>query len=284
MQNKYALVLVPLKSDLTDMTGNQYEKQGFVKSHNFQIDSSLETGLHGVLWGKTDSVVYFKENNFWAIVKIEDESKLIHLYKDNNFVKFESGLVVHCSEDKKKAADYLAEYIHTNKVDLKPWQISGYEDKVIDSSRPAKAEGSSGKAITLLPNMHAMVTGENCKAITYGEEAHAIGVGPKTSACTIADNSHAIVMNSNGIAKTVGSSSIAVAIERQSRAISSGKGSMSVCLNVGGKACAGEEGTIILAYLDKEGKMKIAVGYIGNNIMANRIYRCDENGEFILVV
>ena len=280
--SKYALVLVPLYSNLTDHLGNQYLNQGFIKSQNYKSDKTLYNGLFGIIWGKTDTVCHFTDTTHWLIVKIEDVNRLIYI--DADLVKFESGLIVFSTKQHSEAANYIAKYLADNKdIPINPWEISGYIDHITDNSRCALAVGSEGKAITTIPTMHSIVTGERSTALTHGSEAHAIGMGPRTKACTISDRSHSVVMNPGSAAKTIGNESRAVALERHSKACSTGDKSISICLDIGGQACAGEGGIVSLAYMDANGKIRIATEYVGENILPNRIYSCNDKGEFVLI-
>lgn len=283
---QYALILVGLDKELKDITNNQYTSQGFIKANNYIANNDISSGLHGILWGIPYNSTYLRnmKNDIYAIIKVEDINRLIYVDKSNNIVKFESGLVVFTSSSKQDIANYIAKYMQDNQISgINPCQIYGYSNIASEKDHYIIISGLEGKAISKLPSVHSIVTGEGSQAITYEEESHALGIGPRTKACTISDRSHSVVMSPGGVAKTTGNDSKAIAMERDSKAISIGSGSISICLGTGGQASAGEGGIIALAYLDKEGKMRIKIERIGEKVLANRVYRCNIEGELELV-
>jgi len=97
MENKYVLLVCPILKDGKDVAGNPYDGVGeCVQARNFVKDGNIDTGLNGILWGKTSSFAHKNILKFkWAVVKTEINDNLLLLDRTTNEAKFRRGIILH---------------------------------------------------------------------------------------------------------------------------------------------------------------------------------------------
>ena len=84
------------------------------------------------------------------------------------------------------------------------------------------------------------------------------------------------------ICASTGDYSQAASAGYRSKAASTGYYSIAMVAGVDGRVAAGERGAFALAYLDTDGRIRIAVGYPGEDgIQPGRWYRADRFGALI---
>jgi hypothetical protein len=84
-------MLVYLDKNKTDLAGNEFPEEGYVKSKNYSLDKDLRNGIFGILNGNKCNFIYeSKKIGFWAIVKTKRE-QLIYIYPEK--YKFRCGFV-----------------------------------------------------------------------------------------------------------------------------------------------------------------------------------------------
>jgi hypothetical protein len=277
------LALVTLDSDFTDGVGNVYPKSGFVKAAHFKTNKDIMSGLFGILWGRTNSEQYLKHGSgtVWLVVKINRDENLIVLDEDENVVKFETGLVV-CCGTKLEASSYIAEEVQRS-GDFSVTEIAGYVDEADVPNRSAFAQGHSGEAVSNVASLHAIGMACQTKALASQMESYAVAFGAKGEATVLEDMSVAVAAGPESVAKSVGDGSSSVALTPFSRALSMGPDGVAVCIEPGGTASAGPNGALVMAYKDFAEKTRYAVGYVGDEVLSNRMYECDSSGDFILI-
>lgn len=281
MAQSYPLVLLTLNEDMTDLAGNKFPENGYVEAENYIGDKSVMTGLCGTLWGLSDNNTWLDdhEDSIWAVIKI-DSNGFIVINEGSNLVKFDSGLVVYCG-DRVGAYGYIVS--NKNNEEFEERAVTG---SIVSSKLPnvhAISEGFRGQAISEIGGLHAISTSPESQAMTRETESHAIITGNSSIAVTFGEESHCIGLGTDSKSASCGKSSMAVALGKASRAFTTAEKGVAVCMEPGCKAAAGRKGTLIMAYLDDSGVRRFAVGYIGENLVPNHMYRCD-NGKFILVV
>lgn len=120
--------------------------------------------------------------------------------------------------------------------------------------------------VTTEPESHALSMVDGREVECHGAGAWALGMALKNTA------------------KSLGAWGGALTTHTQSHAVAGKKG---FAVAVGGMstASAGEGGVIALSYMDVDGRLRLKVGYVGENgIVAGETYRLDDNDEFELVL
>tara|TARA_Y100000310_G_scaffold345321_1_gene463759 strand:- start:784 stop:1644 length:861 start_codon:yes stop_codon:yes gene_type:complete len=281
MMEDHALVLVSLNPDMSDVAGNIYPSHGFVEAKDYNSDKSVLSGLVGIMWGRIGSSAYLKidPSVVWVVLKIDLKNPHVNL--DDHVIKFKGGLVVFVGNI-HKAASYIVLYKekHFQCGQCFPSsEIAGFIDNADTPNKHAVAHGCSGRAISNIPSLHAICTNRDGQAITTNLEAHAISLGSKGKALTVEDSCLSVALEGDSSAYAVGTGSKAVACQSFSSAIATGVNSTAVCLEEHGEASAGPDGILIMAYI-KDDQKRFAIGYVGEGIMPNRMYRCEE-GKFV---
>ncbi|MAH32720.1 MAG: hypothetical protein CMG78_12065 [Marinobacter sp.] len=266
---------------MTDLAGNKFPENGYVEAEDFVADKNMMTGICGTLWGQTCNDLWLDDNedSIWVVIKVGPVD-FIMLDDGANLVKFDSGLVVYCG-DKVGAYKHLVDQRDTEEFEDRA--ITG---STVQSHLPnvhAVSEGFRGRATSEIGGLHAIATARESSAHTHQTESHSIITGNFSEAVALGEDSHCVSLGSNSKSASCGYSGIAVAIGNNSRAFTTAEGGVAVCLEPGCHAAAGRNGTLIMAYLDDNGARRFAIGYIGENLAPNHMYRCD-NGKFILVV
>jgi len=297
MLHRYVLILVTLHPDMTDAVGNKYPGSGLVKCDNFVKDKDLRTGLFGTLWGKSESGLWFNKGDdiSWAVIKSELNANMIALEPESYQVKFESGIVVHLS-GKESCARFIANHQDDIRrlVDegeaVQRGEIAGATIETTADSIETSAVGShvltngyASRAITRGISTHAVNAGVEGVSTAMNDYANAVAMGVSSLAVTSGEYGKAIVTAPASRCRAIGELGKAIAVEAHSTAISSGVKGIAACLGLEGEGAAGDDGVLILAYDDGD-RTRYQVGYVGEGIRANTVYRCDENGKFIEIL
>jgi hypothetical protein len=108
MENKYVLLMCSVLKDGKDVAGNSYGGVGeCIQARNFVRDGNIDTGLNGILWGKTPSFIHKNILKFkWAVVKTEINDNLLLLDRTTNETKFRRGIILHLGNI-ESCADYV---------------------------------------------------------------------------------------------------------------------------------------------------------------------------------
>lgn len=122
--NSFVFILVYVDDNLIDMAGNKYSSEGYVKAHKFTKNIDIRYGLYGILWGKTDYLIYerIKEDSNWVVVK-SHSSGLIKISRISNRVKFKNGLILYLG-NVINAAKYIINNIKKSKHFLRKDSLS----------------------------------------------------------------------------------------------------------------------------------------------------------------
>lgn len=298
MLYKHVLVLVSLHPDMKDAVGNEYPTSGYISHDSFVKDKAISSGYFGVLWGRSATNqfgVNEAENEVCVIAKIELNSDAIML--DGEYgVKFKSGIIVFYG-DRESCARFIVNYKEdvrnmvdgediVNKKDIMGVVIENTTDtiEIENHQRHAITSGYASRSITHGVSSHAIATGLEGSATTTNDFANAIVTGNDGMAVASGVHSKSIATGLNSRCRTSGDLGKSIAAGYGSISISDGKKGMAICLDGDGQAAAGEDGVLILAYHDQKDKKRISIGYVGEGIKPNVIYRCNDNGEFEEVI
>lgn len=276
MSQRYVLLLCSLNPDKTDLSGNQYPESGYVAAKKFKPDQNIQHGLYGTLWGNTESQKWMNVDPEaeWVVVKTEKNDDLIQIGADENFYKFRSGMVVYFG-DRNACMEYVAMNAPTELRDgiagLKK-QTSKDEDHVITKgfASSAATEGASTHAVNCGNKGSAMVKGWGSCAFVCGSESRAQAMGDSGVAMSSMPASRAEAQGDEGRAVSLGIGSIVI----------TGAKGIAAGLAVGCEGMAGEDGMLILAYRDSQARLRSKVGYVGEELEANTLYRLSESGAF----
>ena len=284
--SQHVLALVFLDKGRRDSYGHIYPESGFIEADNFNHDNDLRTGLYGVLWGAIENNTFFNicQETCWVVVKISRDSNYILLDKVLNIIKFRDGMIVH-SGTKFSASKFIKEFRTENLApndDFYEGEIAGGVCHSELPNRHALAAGFSGFAVSHIGGMHSISSSGEGKALTTEVGSHAVGLGSENRAAALDDDGHAVAIGHSSVAKTCGHRAKAVTLGSFSKSFSTGDESLSVCLEPDGTGSVGINGALIMAYRSG-GRIKYAIGYGGEDIIPNRMYRC-EDGQFLLVV
>tara|TARA_Y100000034_G_scaffold47046_1_gene57942 strand:- start:33 stop:911 length:879 start_codon:yes stop_codon:yes gene_type:complete len=282
----YVLVLATLNSDYTDATRHQYPREGIVKAENFVYNRNIFQGLHGVLWGWTHGGwLYLKDglHSVWAVVQVDSSKNFIIIDETHNIVKFESGLVV-CHGGQEDCASFIKDYREKNNIKdcVNEEFIMGYVSRALFPNAHALSGSYLGGAISDIEGLHAISSGLKGKALTHGDSSHAFSLSDNSRSVALKDDCHALSLGKNSRAITCGARSQSIVMGEGSKAISTGFYSTSICLAPNCEASAGVGGKIIMMYQDGE-KQVFRIGKVGDEIIANRSYYCNEDGKFVLI-
>lgn len=112
MQSRYALVLISLNPDKTDLSGNKYPESGYIEATSYKPDQDIRHGLYGTLWGKTTSTKWLNmdEKAYWTVARCEKNDDLIALDPRQNFFKFRAAMVVF-NGNLETCSDYISKHL-----------------------------------------------------------------------------------------------------------------------------------------------------------------------------
>jgi len=284
--NQHVLVLVTLNSDYTDATEHKYPLEGIARAEDFAYNRDIFQGLHGVLWGWTHGGWrYLKDglHSIWGVVQVDSSKSFIIIDEANNIVKFESGLVVHYG-DKGSCAEFIKDFRKTHNIqdDVNEEFIMGYVSRALFPNAHALSGSYFGAAISDIGGLHAISSGEQGKSLTHGDNSHAFSLGDNSRSIALKDDSHAVSLGKDSRSVTCGARSQSIVMGEGSKAISTGFYSTSICLAPNCEASAGVGGKIIMMYQDGENAV-FKIGKVGDDIISNRSYYCNEDGKFVLL-
>jgi len=255
MLPKYALILIPLNNDYSDLSGRIYKENNLIEAKEYKNNADIRYGLYGTLWGKTTTNKWLNldKNATYAVVRIVLNNDIVYLDELENLIKFKSGMVVKIS-DLNNCAKYISE-----------------------NCPPAIKESLAGLHVQS-ETEDLVVKGFLSSAISKHDKSHAVNFGDMGVAETLCDVAHAISLGKNGKAISQGMESCSFAAGNNAEIIS-GKEGVSVGIGIKSIGKAGDNGMLILAYNDGYRK-RVKVGYVGENIESNVMYNVNPQGEF----
>lgn len=277
MNNRYVLILVSLNPDRTDISGVKFPSRGFIECPKYKPDNSIMGGLYGTLWGSTDNSRWMNTDPdaIWLVVKCEQNDEIIMLDKDSSFVKFRCGMVVTdgCRADCFK-------YIEDNTPNELKEQLAlaGQITETLNEKTHVLISGLESRAVTVKAGSHAINAGEKGYARTKGFSSHAVALGTAGEAVATGEEGCAFAVSDSTRASAMGDATCAVVAGNDSL-VAVGRQSIGAVFGSGGEGMAGEDGVLILGYYDGN-RRRVRVGYVGEDIEANVLYRLSEVAEF----
>jgi hypothetical protein len=153
-ETKPVYVLRTCREDLTSYGGFQWPSHGYVEAPDWDPSIIYGGGLHGLLWGNGwPGFLSWEPEAKWLVVRVD----VPLFYLGNNEIKFQSGYVEHCGNQKS-----AIEFIISKGVD--PNTVVGNFVKVGDYQTAVTGHYSNS------------VTGDRGKAISDDESASVSGV------------------------------------------------------------------------------------------------------------
>jgi hypothetical protein len=281
MNNRYVLVLASLNPDRTDLAGVKYPSRGFVEATKYKPDASILHGLYGTLWGRTENSRWMNTDPdaAWLVIKCEQNDEIISLDKESNLVKFRCGMVVF---DGCRADCYR--YIDDNTpTELKDQlDIAGRIVETLNENHHILLGGIESKSVTVKATSHAVNAGQRGYARAKGFGSHAIALGAAGEAVATGEEGCAFAVSDRTRASSMGDATVAVAAGSHSL-VAVGRQSIGAAFGSGGEGMAGDDGVLILGYFDGF-RRRLRVGYVGEDIEANVLYRLSEAAEFEKVI
>ena len=135
-------------------------------------------------------------------------------------------------------------------------------------------EHAEKEAITTGYRANAATTGEGANAATTGEGANAVTTGEGANAATTGYRANAATTGYRANAATTG---------YRANAVTTGKNAIAACLGLNGRAKAGENGVVIVAYWDETAERpRVLTGYVGEGIERDTWYEA-RDGKLVEV-
>ncbi len=283
MRERYVLILVSLNPDETDLSGVEFPEFGHIESKDYQPDKDIRHGLYGTLWGRADAEHWLNsdEDAKWRVVKAENNDEIIPIDPLYNFVKFRKGMVV-ATGTRKQCSEYICTNCSQHKeCDKSQCNLISLKIKTTEKDSHAVVRGAGAIAETNKAGSHAINLGDAGGAKAEGWGSHAISVGA---------NSNAMASGEEGMAFTMGTHSRCIAPQNRGVAVNAafsgfvGAGKRGCAVGIGecSIARAGVRGFIALKYNDGK-RDRLKVGYVGEDIEADTMYRVTDSGEFEVV-
>ena len=222
----------------------QWPERGYVEAKDWEPTQQCGNGLHGLRLGVGDYSYLSRESKAtWQIVEVYDDV-IVDL---GDKIKYPFGWVVY-SGDSGGAIRFLLN------------EIGKVANAVIAI---AQTNGIAAHAQTSGYAAHAQTSGSHAHAQTSGENAHAQTSGSYAHAQTSGDAAHAQTSGSYAHAQTSGENAIAISLGAHAKA-----------------KADDDTGCIVLRWYDKS-RVRVAVGYVGENIKAGVWYCLDVYGNFV---
>jgi hypothetical protein len=272
MDERFVLILVSLNPDASDLSGFVYPDKGYIEARHYKPDEDIRHGFYGTLWGRTPDPHWLNEDPkaVWKVVRVENNSEILYLDGDHNFVKFRRGHVV-LSGTKKFCGDYIVQ----NEPEADPTEVVGVSQFSVAKKKSLFATGCGSHVET------SDVT------------SHAINVGSKGTSRTMGFMSHSVSLGNKGEAICSGDEALALAVEK---AISKGADSCAICIKDAGHVAAGRrgigiglgedctgsggEGSVLILGTRQGRRLRFAIGYVGEGLEAGVTYRLNKAGYF----
>jgi len=314
MNDDTALVLRTCNADGTSHGGFVWPNEigAIVEAPDWDPKPECGAGLHGLLdgWGNY-GLLSDALNAKWMIVEVE-RAWCVDI---DQKVKFPACKIVYIG-DMAAAMTRMAEYqikllLRAAKDGLCTEIASGYSSRAASSgdtsraassgySSSAASSGDSSSAASSGDTSSAASSGNSSIAASSGYYSRAASSGYYSIAASSGDSSRAASSGNSSRAASSGNSSSAASSGDSSIAASSGdyssaassgdyssaasEGAKTIAMVAGngGRAKAGADGCIALAWMDnKADRPRIAVGYVGEGIDVDTWYRCDEAGKLV---
>ena len=278
--DKDILLLIPLNDDSTDSNGVLYPEIGKVQSEDFENDKTASNGLIGIKDAKFLDDKWVEFAQLFCILRCPSDNAIC-IDEENNLYKVKSGFVLFCGNFKDSV-----DFIQNNSIAVVNHytESEGYirpANTVVDSvnTDPVIAVGFGNSAISQSKNSHAIAIGDKSHAYTYAPSGHAIAHGEQSKAVSIEDTSLSLTIGNKSRSRTCGNESISMSSNKDSQVIATGCNSMAIGLGDNNVGCSGQNGILVLSYYDATRK-RLKVGYVGEDIKANCLYKI-EDGLFV---
>ena len=151
------------------------------------------------------------------------------------------------------------------------------DSKRVSQSLTVKAKIGIAGLVEAAVEWTAARAGDN---IAKGDYSRAASSGNSSSAASSGDCSRAASSGNSSSAASSGYYSRAASSGDCSSAASSGEKTIAMVAGYAGRAMAGPDGAIALAWYDGK-RPRITVGYVGEGIEADTWYRCDDAGKLV---
>jgi hypothetical protein len=210
------------------------------------VELGGETKTH-----KTDSKIASAEITIKAELKLpEFISKLV------NFV-------IDACKDKNESGDYA--------------QIgSSGNSAQIGSSGNSAQIGSSGNSARIGSSGYSARIGSSGNFAQIGSSGNFAQIGSSGNSAQIGSSGNFAQIGSSGNSAQIGSSG------NSARIIAEGKSSIITSSGINSKGKVGELGTLVLSrWIEEEKRYRVSVGYEGENIRRDVLYKLNDSGEFV---
>ena len=280
---KTVLVLRTCNADGTSHGGFRWplDVGAAVEAPDWRDDTTCGGGLHGWLWGSGNWKLKSKDaNRVWMVLAV-DELSIRDL---DGKVKFPRCTVAYISNDWASAMGFIrgaAAYIERFAAEEIATATGDYgHASATGNSGHASATGNSGHASATGNSGHASATGDYGHASATGYSGHASATGYSGHASATGDSGHASATGYYGHASATGDSGHASATGYYGHASATGDSGCAVAVGIESRVRCGANGFIAAAWLDSKGRLRLLVGYAGEDgIEARRWYRVCVFGE-----
>jgi hypothetical protein len=115
-----------------------------------------------------------------------------------------------------------------------------------------------------------------------GDQSASSATGDQSASSATGDQSASSATGDRSASSATGDRSASSATGYQSASSATGDNAVAAAFGLESKAKAGVTGILILAWWDaKADRKRMSVGYVGENIEADKWYRVDESGQFV---
>ena len=119
-------------------------------------------------------------------------------------------------------------------------------------------------------------TADDLEVSDIGSSGDGARIGSSGYYAQIGSSGDGARIGSSGCGARIGSSGYGARIN------AAGPRPVIACTGIGATVKAGADGALAVAYQDKSGRMRFAVGYVGENIAADTWYRVNNEGGFVV--
>ena len=252
-------------SDGTAHGGFRWPAEGYVEAFDWNDRPICGYGLHGLM-NAIGSVSYLKigqEDVLWQVV-LCDARLAVEIDGDKHKIPW--GFVVF-SGNREGAIDHL--------------RSVGCFDEARACFGVVAASGYSGQAAASGDSGQAAASGYSGQAAASGYRGQAAASGDSGQAAASGDSGQAAASGDSGQAAASGDSGQAAASGDRGQAAATGKDGVALATGAYGRACAGENGVLVVGYYDANGRRRLLTGYVGEDgIEPYRWYRA-ANGKLV---
>jgi len=270
------LILVVLNPDNTDISGFKYPASGNIESLNYRADHNIMNGFYGTLWASTSDPKWFNPDpdGKWCVARTDQNEEFVVLDKEHNLVKFRRGNVTF-SGSREECCKNIS---MSTPVEIK-CNVAHRIEESQAKEQHVFVKGARSRAVTLHPDSYAVNAGVEGISRVAGSYSCAVSLGYKGECDSTGENSSSVVFGNSGKATSMGNQSKAVTLQHNSL-VAAGQNGVAIALSEESKGMVGDNGVLILAYNNEDGKQRFQVGYSGENIKPNILYRVNNKGVF----